>query len=801
MFRNYFKTALRNFWKNKTSSFINIIGLTIGLTSCLLIGLYIQHERSYDHFQQNGKRLARVIMEYKFDGSSEFQRGNFTSVRVARVFKKTFPEVESAVTIDCYGYNEPIVRYGDKVFSEKKFAYADSTFFDMFSFPLLAGNTKDALSGPYHVVITQSVAKKYFGTENPIGKLLSVGADRKPYQITGLVADCPSNSQIKFDFLASFASQGLEKEWYDTYWDANYTTYLLLRNESSIASLQRKIPVFMKKEMQGQGATVNFLLEPFLDIHLHSPYGGFEPNNSISYLYILAAVALLILVIACSTFINLSTARSVERAREVGVRKVIGAFRKQLFWQFLAEAFSFCLIAALISVASAILLLPYFNQISERQLAAGAFFSLPFLLFILIVIIGVSLLAGSYPALILSGFQPVKVLKGSFKNTGSGQWLRKSLILFQFTISVFLIVSTFLVQKQLTYIQHKKLGFDRDHVVVLPMEHSMLDRIDLIKSEFKSIPDIISVSRCVRSPVEGGGGYNMRSSVMPEDKQLLVTANPVDEDYVKTVGLQLVAGSDLTKQDILDANRDSAKLRFFHFILNETAARQLGWSPEEAIGQKMFLGGDRPGVVRGVVKNFHYESLHNPVGPFILFPEWRGRELLVKVSGQRLTQTLSALESKWKSLVTDRPFEYHFLDEDYNKLYNAEIRLGKLMNIFAAVAIILACLGLYGLSAYAAQQRIKEIGIRKVLGASIQGIVFILSKNFLWLAAMSMLIAFPLAWWASAKWLADFSYRTALSWDIFAVAGLLTLFLAMATVSFHAFKAAWTNPVKNLRTE
>ncbi|HEX8277828.1 MAG TPA: ABC transporter permease, partial [Segetibacter sp.] len=429
MFKNYFKLGWRSLWKNKTSSAINIFGLTIGLTCCLLIALYIQNELSYDEFEVKGDRIARVIMEYSLDGNSSSNKGNFTSARVAPVFKRSFPEVEAAIRMS---KSEKVIAYQDKLINEKNFIYADPSFFDIFSFKLLSANSHQALSAPYQLVLTQSTAKKYFGTENPIGKSLKVGTDSNLYQVTGVTEDCPANSQIKFDFLSSFSSLGLSKEYEESYWDANYVTYLLLKDKSSIERLQAKLPSFMKKEMQGHGATVNFYLEPFNSIHLHSPYESFEPNNSITYIYILAGVALLILVIAASTYINLSTARSIERAKEVGVRKVAGADRKQLFWQFIGESSLLCLIAVVLSLVAAAILLPAFNNLTNKQLTANYLFSLPFLSFSLAVAACVSFAAGSYPALILSKYQPVKVLKGAFKNTASGQGLRRSLIVFQF---------------------------------------------------------------------------------------------------------------------------------------------------------------------------------------------------------------------------------------------------------------------------------------------------------------------------------------------------------------------------------
>ena len=796
MLKNYFKTAFRNLWNNKGVSLINITGLVVGLTSCLLISLYIRSELSFDKFEKNGDRIARVIMQYSFDGSSASNEGNYTSVRVAYIFPKTFPEVESAVKM--MKYNR-VVKNNEKLFVENKFMYADSSFFKIFSFRLLRGDPNKVLDKPYDVVLTKSTAEKYFGNEDPVGKTLKVGNDSNLYRITGIMQDCPANSQIQLDFLASFSSLGITPDYEERYWDANYTTYLLLRNKKDISELQSKLPAFMKKEMAGQGATINFFLEPFEKIHLYSPYDSFVPNNDIAYIYILAAVALLILIIACSTFINLNTARSLERAKEVGVRKVLGAMKGQLFRQFITESALVCMISLMISLASANLLLPFFNHLTGKQIQVSDLFFFPFVLFSIFIALCISLIAGIYPALVLTAFQPVKVLKGSFKNTASGQVLRKSLTVFQFVISVFLIISTIVIQKQLFFIQHKKLGYNREHVLVLPMDNKMLSRLDVIKQEFKKDPDILSVARCVRTPVEGGGGYNMRSAIMPADKQMDVTANPVDEDYVNTVGLQLEAGSNFTHQDIEDVEPDSGRL--YHFILNESAARELGWKPKDAVGKKMYLDNSRPGYVTGVVKDFNFESLRSPIKPFVLFPEIRAGRLLIKLDGHHVQQTISFLASKWKELVPDRPFEYHFLDEDYDDLYQSEIRLGKVMNLFASIGILLACFGLFGLSSYAIQQRTKEIGIRKILGANVTGITALLAKDFISLVFIAFIIAAPVAWFAANRWLLDYAYRIKLSWTIFLYTGLLAVLIALITVSFQAIRTALMNPVKSLRTE
>jgi putative ABC transport system permease protein len=797
MIKSYFKIAFRNIWKNKASSLINILGLTIGLCSCMLIGLYIIHELSYDQFEQKGDRIVRVIMSYKFDGGSELKKGDFTSARVGPVFKQTFPEIESAVRMSSASR---VVHYQDKLINEGNFMYADASFFKLFSFKLLQGDSQTALNDPKKVILTASTAKRYFGNEPAIGKVLRVGSDTNFYQVTGVMQDCPSNSQIKFDFLASWTSLGV-KEWENSYWNANFTTYFLLKNKESLAPLQAKITTFMKKEMAGQGATVNFELEPFKSVHLYSPYEGFEPNNSITYIYLLEGISLLILLIACFTYVNLNTARSIERAREVGVRKVIGAEKNQLFWQFIGESVLLCTMATIFSILLAVLLVPLFNELTDKQLQASTFFSPPFIAGALGLIVIVSLLAGTYPALVLTSFQPVKVLKGSFKNTGQGQWLRKLLIVFQFATSVVLIICTFIMQKQLHYIQSQRLGYNRDHVLIIPVDYWTMEKIDVMKQAFKTNPNVVSIAGTYNTPVNIKSGYNMRSGIMPETQQIAVTANPIDEDFIRTIGLRIIAGTDLAKQDIIDASHNDYKQNVFHFVLNESAAKELGWTPAEAIGKKMFLDSQRPGYVKAVVKDFNFESLHNPIKPLVLFPQPGARRLLVKLSGTNMPQTITFLETRWKELVPGRPFEYQFLDEDFNRLYSSEMRLGKVLNVFAAIAIVLACLGLLGLASFAAKQRIKEIGIRKVMGAGVGQIAALLSVDFVKLVVVAIIIASPVAWVVMDHWLQDYAFKTDISWWIFLVAGGGAIFISLATISVQSIKAALTNPVNSLRSE
>ncbi|HTR31625.1 MAG TPA: ABC transporter permease [Puia sp.] len=804
MLSNYLLTALRSFRKNWLATVINVLGLTVGLSSCLLIALFIRHELSYDDFEAKGSRIVRVIMEYKFDGGGEVQRGNFTSTKVATTFRRVFPEVESAVRMA--DYRDEIVSFGEKLFKERHFIYADSSFFDLFSMPLLRGDARTALSGPRKVVLTQTTARRYFGDADPIGKTLRVGTDSTSFEVMGVMADCPSNSQIKFDFLASFSSLYANDN--NTYWDANYTTFLLLRDKSQIQPLQGKVTAFMQKEMKGQGAAVNFLLEPFMRIHLYSEYTGFEPGTSIVYIYILGGVALLILVIAGSTYINLSTARSVDRAREVGVRKVIGAGKAQLFWQFVGESLLLCLLAAVLSIGVVIAALPAFDRLTERELSWRLVMSPEFIALAVGVSVVVGLLAGSYPAIVLSRFQPAKVLKGSFKNTRSGQGLRQSLIVFQFIISVFLIVATFIMERQLSYIRNRNLGYDKEHTVQLPMDQSLLAKMDYIKAELRRNPDILNASVCRSSPVSIFGGYNMRNNLMPANQQLAVFADPVDQDFIATTGLRLAAGQGITRQDVRNADpftasggKDTVTKPEYAFILNETAARELGWSPQEAVGKRMFMDESRPGFVRGVVKDFNFQSLRTPIKGLILFPEIRAGMLLVRITGEHLPQTLDYLKAKWKEIAPAIPYEVHFLDENYDRLYTAELRLGKVMNLFSGIAIVLACLGLFGLSSYSAKQRVKEIGIRKVLGAPVGRLVMVLAGGFVRLALVAMVIAMPLAAWVMHRWLQDFSYRTEMAWWVFVAAGVMVIVVTLATVSVQAVKTAMMNPVKNLKVE
>lgn len=799
MFKNYLRTALRSLFKNRFYTAINIFSLTVGLSCCVLITLYIAHETSYDKFHSKGNRIARVIMEYSFGGS--VTTGNFTSTKVLPAFKKQFPQIEEGVRMIQY---ERVISYEDKLFSEKKVMFADSTFFDLFDFKMAQGNPKAALSGLNKIILTKTAAYKYFTNTDPVGKILYVGSNRIPYEVTGIMEDIPSNSQMRFDMLASFSS--LEANQDRTYWNANYTTYLLMRSPDDIKTVEAKIPGFIKEEMKDQGSVyLTYFLEPLFNIHLLSPYDSFEPNNNIQYIYIITGVALLILLIACFTYINLNTARSLERAKEVGIRKTVGASFKQIFVQFMGESVILTVIATLLTVVILWLVLPLFNQLTDKEIPLSLFYSKTILLALLGSMLVIIFLSGSYPALVVSRFQPIKVLKGSFARSGSGNTLRRSLTVFQFGISLFLLVSTFIIQKQLHYIRSKNMGYTREQVLMLPSDSKITATINSFKSELKKVPGVMYVSRAQNAPHNIIGGYNMRSAQMPSNAQLNVKANPIDEEYIPATGIEILYGSNFTEKDISSVEQYTfdmdPSLKNFPFIINETAAKQLGFDPAKAVGKKMFLDDTRPGYVKAVIKDFHFQSIHNPIGPLVLFPSQWSSVILVKTAKGDISNMLSGIEKQWKSMAPHRPFQFKFLDDEFNKMYTSELRLGKVFNIFTGISILLAIIGLLGLCSYAAQQRIKEIGIRKIMGAGITDIIKLMSGDFIKLSLISMLIAFPLAFISINKWLQSFAYRITIEWWLFLLAAIIGLSLVLLTTGILAARAASINPVKNLRTE
>ena len=800
MFRNYLKTAFRNLRKNTLYSVINIFGLTVGLAACLLIGVNIDHELSYDKFNTNANRIVRATMEYKFSGTVNSTAT--TGTKVGPQFKRIFPSIEEYVRTFV---SHNVVQAGDKMFDEPRIMYADPAFFKIFSFRLVTGNTATALDAPDKIVVTQSMAKKYFGDEDPLNKTITTG--RKSLRVSGVCEDVPQTSQLKFDFVTQFLNlgNGVKDE---VYWNANWVTYFLLRDKNSVAQLQRLAAEYMNStevrteaRIENKDDYLTIKIEPLTKVHLYSSLAGFEPNGNIRYIYIFAAIAFLILIIACANYTNLATAQSAGRSAEIGMRKVMGASKSQVFRQFIGESFVITFVAAILAFAISIFLIPYFNNISGKQFTAATMLQpLPIVALVMFSVL-VSFFAGLYPAIILSGTQILNVLKKGFSFTGGRNMLRKTLIVAQFGISVFLIIYTVIIMQQMHYMQTKNLGYDKDHVVVLPIGGSMFQNFKSLKDAFQQVQGVQGVTASYETPefVEWGDGM---TAIDEKGKhEISLNAMPVDLDFTKTMKMQLIAGRDFQESDfsMMDTTNNSAN---FHqpYVINEALANKIGWTPQQAIGRTINKGVDGPVV--GVVKNFNFSSLHDPIGPLVIvLGRDFSRDFMIRIDVNDLQSTIGRLEMVWKQRITDRPFNYHFLDEDYNKLYESEQRSSALFGVAAALAIVLACLGLFGLAAFTTVQRTKEIGIRRVLGANLGSITILVAKNFLTLVGIAIVIAAPLAWWAGNKWLQDFAFRIPVQAYVFIATAIVTALIALCTVGYHALKAALMNPVKSLRTE
>jgi putative ABC transport system permease protein len=800
MFRNYLKTAFRSLRKNKLYSAINIFGLMVGLAACLLIGVYINHELSYDKFNTNADRIVRATMEYKFSGTVNSTAT--TGTKVGPQFKRIFPSIEEYVRTFI---SHNVVQTDDKMFDEPRILYADPAFFKIFSFRLIKGDAATALDAPDKIVLSRSMAKKYFGDQDPLNKIITTG--KKSLRVSAVCEDVPQNSQLKFDFATQFLNLGNNvKE--EVYWNANWVTYFLLRDKKSIPQLQRQAAEYMntaevrtETRIENKDDYLAIKIEPLTRVHLYSSLAGFEPNGNIRYIYIFAAIAFLILIIACANYTNLATAQSAGRSAEIGMRKVMGASKPQIFGQFIGESFVITLMAAILAFALSILLIPYFNNISGKQFTASTMVRpLPIISLIVFSVL-VSFFAGLYPALVLSGTQILNVLKKGFSFTGGRNMLRKTLIVAQFGISVFLIIYTVIIMQQMRYMQTKNLGYDKDHVVVLPIGGSMLTNFKTLKDAFQQVRGVEGITASYETPefVEWGDGI---TAIDEKGKhEISLNAMPVDLDFTKTMKIQLIAGRDFQESDfaMMDTTNNNEN---FHqpYIINEALANKIGWTSQQAIGRTINKGVDGPVV--GVIKNFNFTSLHDPIGPLVIvLGRDFSRDFMIRIDGNDLQSTIGRLEMVWKQRITDRPFNYHFLDEDYNKLYQSEQRSSALFGVAAALAIVLACLGLFGLAAFTTVQRTKEIGIRRVLGANLGSITLLIAKNFLKLVGLAILIAVPLAWWAGNKWLQDFAFRIPVQAYVFITTAIVTSLIALCTVGYHAMRAALMNPVKSLRTE
>ena len=794
MIKNNIKIAFRSLLRHKAFSFINILGLAVGISACFLIYLYVTFETSYDNFHSKADRIYRVISDVKTP--TETIKSSYITSPVAPNLKKDFPEIEDAVRIAPDGF---LVKKGNVKFQESKSVLADSTLFNVFDFPLIAGNKKTALIEPMSVVISQTAAKKYFGNTNPMGQEVQLTGAAINAKITGVMKDIPKNSQIEADMIVSVSSwkpiygQPIsDSEWTN---HTNYT-YILVKPNTNVKALEAKFPAFQEfhhgaeaKKLQMQ----DYLsLEPLRDVYLKSKRDGFITGN-INNVYIFSAIAVFILLIACVNFINLTTARSAERAKEVGIRKVVGAVRFQLARQFISESIIICLIAFVLSIVLSVIALPLFNQLAGKEISNSIFNNPLHIVSLFVLSIFIGLIAGFYPSLVLSSFKPVSVLKGRFSTGTRGLILRKSLVVFQFTISIVLIAATIIVYRQLNYMRSQSLGFSKEQTVII---NTNFDKSkDAFKQSLSSIPGVVSSTFSSHVP---GGGSNSAYSEVENKKGEMQKSNLdlyfVDFDYVKQYDLKLAAGRTFSK----DFPTDSTQA----MVINEAASKMLGYStPQEAVGRKFDQWG-RKGQIIGVLKDFHYKSLQQNIPPLVMrFEPWGLGMISIKVAASNLPQTLKAIGDKWGQMIPNRPFEYNFLDEFFDRQYRAEDHFGNLFFNFAVLAIFISCLGLLGLSSYSTMQRTKEIGIRKVLGANVSSIVNLLSIEFIKLVLIALVIAAPIAWFGMDKWLRDFAYRTNISWWIFGLAGLVSVLIAFSTISFQAIKAAMANPVKSLRTE
>lgn len=806
MFKNYFKIAWRSLIKNPAFSFINIAGLSIGISTCFIIMMYVQNELSYDRFNKNADRIARVVFKADINGGKIFEANVMPPV--AQAMKNDYPEVEDATRLQVAG--APKITYKDKSFKDDQMAFVDPDFFNIFTLPLIEGDAKTALQQPNTIIITRAIAKKYFGGEDPLGKTL-VFPDNKnvSFKVTGVIDNVPANSHFHFDLFASMLSLNDAKS--DSWMTSNYFTYLLLKKGADYKKLEAKLPGMVEKYMGPQiqqsmgislqqfitkGNHLGFALQPLTSIHLysHSNYELSPPGNAM-YVYIFGAIAIFMLLIACINSINLSTASASKRAKEVGVRKVIGSGKIQLIKQFLFESALLVFIALLISIVLVQLALPVFNNLSGKNL------SIPFNIKIVAAFVGlgllVSIIAGVYPAFYLSSFKPIEVLKGKFTPGNKSFGLRSSLVVFQFFISVGLIIGTIVVWQQMKYIQNKNLGYDKDQLLTIPNSYALEQNEEVYKQEMLNDPRVINATVSSYKPAGPSSGSNALAYPLGHDNEIMRTQEyHVDENYIPTFEMKMATGRNFSKNFATDSTA---------MIINETAARAFGWNDLTAVGktivrQNSTRGNDVPFHVVGVVKDFNFQSLHEPITPLlmVLVPDVG---LIFKVKTADIQGLLSTMKLKWDQFNTGETFTFTFMDDLYNKTYAAEQNTGTILNIFALLTIFVACLGLFGLATYTAEQRTKEIGIRKVLGASVISVTKMLSKDFIRLVFISCLVAFPLSWWAMNKWLQSFAYRINISWWIFVVAGITAILIALITVSFQAIKAAIANPVDSLRSE
>lgn len=792
MFKNYLKIALRNLRKQKGHAFINIAGLAVGMACCLLILLYVQYELSFDQYHQNKNRLYRLatrIQGAAFDNGIAKVNGPW-----GIAIKKEVPEVEDAVRFVIVG--QILVGKGEKRFYENDGLYADSTALRAFSFPLLQGDARSALVAPNTMAVTRDFAKKYFGEINPIGQTLTLD-NRTEYLITALLDNVPSNSHFTFDFLLSLSgfTHPQRDNWVQ--WNQFYT-YLLLKENVSPQIVEAKIPAVLQRGM-GEETAARFapFLQPLPKIHLHSNlFREMAPNSDLAYTYIFSSVALLILIVAAINFINLSTAQGARRAKEVGVRKVLGSLRQQLVGQFLTEAVLLCVFAILLAISLAEFFLPTFNTLVERNIAIAWRNNSLLWLGVLGLTLLLGGLAGSYPAFALSAFRPVTALKGQSSGISRKSTLRNGLVVFQFALSAFLLMATGVIYRQAKFIREKNLGYNPEQILTIPMQNPALARnYETVKHELLQNPNIVAVSASANLPGGSDWGIPTQPEGVPPEQAPPIRMLVGDHDFLNTFQIELAQGRGFSKEFASDSTNA--------FIINEEAARQLNW--KEPLGKTIAM----PAIQRqaapivGVVKDFHFRSLHESIGPLLFFippSEWMTM-FSVRLRPQNIPETLRFLEEKFQQFDPDHPFSYSFFDERMARQYQSELRLQRMSTYAAGLGIFIACLGLFGLVSLATAQRTKEIGIRKVLGATTGGIVSLLSKETVRLVVIANLVACPVAYFVMQRWLQDFAYRAEMSPVVFLLACVLTVMIALLTVGYRSIKAALANPVNALRYE
>ena len=790
MFKNYLIIAWRNLMKSKVFSFINIFGLTVGITVCLMIFLFIMNEFSFDRYHTKEKYIYRVMRTYDPAKPSV----PFVSGPYAPALLNDFPgEIRQAVRVMRFG---ALLTFNDRSFNEKNIYLTDSNFFTFFSFPLLKGNPATALKDVNSVVLTETTAKKYFGDQDPMGKIIEMERDRK-LKVTGIAKDAPSNSHLHFDLVAPifFANEPFFKVWINN----NHFAYVMLDEHADKAKIERRLPAFLQKymgaDMQKFGIKNSLSLTPLRDIYFEtaSAFDNVRHGDK-KVVYVFLSIAVLILLIACINFMNLSTIRAAERSKEVGLRKVMGALRNTLAGQFLGESLLLAIISCILSMGLLHMLMPLYNSVLGNQL------SVPYTSWYLYAFLGgttivVGLLAGSYPALILSGFSPIQALKGKLQLGKGGALFRQVLVVVQFSISVFLITGTIIITKQMSFIKNKELGYDKEQTLMVPIDNNDIrNHRNGFRQELQNNSNIASV--CTMSGEPGGFFDEQIFEVEGRNGRMWKARTEyTDFEFVKTLGLKIIAGRDLSSQYPTDTMSG--------MLINRVAAISLGFTPQEAIGKwiKNTIRDSSRRRIVGVVEDFNYTSLKENIEPLVISPNFDRRVILVRLRPGNLPKNIELVKNAYARAAPAYPFEYTFLDQKFDELYRRDIRQQKILSIFSGLAILIACLGLFGLTSFTAAKRTKEIGVRKVLGSSVRNIILLLSKDLLKPVLLATLIAMPVAYEVMHGWLQNFAYRTAISWWIFVLSAVITVAIALGTVSFKAVKAALANPTKSLRSE